>query len=120
MKAKYIIPILLLSLLSCSKEVSENELINEIESFSGLKLEEGQIDSIRYEYDSSFVDEVKTYLLYLNESQLDYIHSQLNDLPNFTNYRDSLTSYSVFENGEVEQVNFIPKRKLIVYSKAHL
>lgn len=105
---------------SCSEKVEENEIFNKIETFSGLKIEKEQVDSITYKHDYSFVDDVTLYILFINENQVSEIEKKLIELPHFTNYNDSLISYSVLKDGEIEQLNFIPQKKTLSYSIAHL
>lgn len=105
---------------TCSKKNEEDKIFNEIEKFSGLKIRKEFIDSVVYENDYSYVDNVDLYTLYLNEKHINKIKEQLNELSNFTNYNDTLISYSVFKNGTIEQVNFMSKDKIVSYSISHL
>lgn len=111
---------ILFILCACSKKVKEEKILNKIEKFSGLKINKEYVDSITYQNDYSYVDYVDLYTLYLNEKHINKIKKQLNELSNFTNYNDTLISYSIFKNGTVKQVNFILNRKIISYSTSHL
>ena len=119
-KVIYLISFFFFVFDSCSKNVKKDEVFEEIEIFSGFKIEEKYVDSIIYDYDYSYVDDVTLYTLYVNEKHIDKINEKLSKLPNFTNYNDTLISYSIFNNGQIKQVNFKPKSKMIYYSIANL
>lgn len=119
-KVIYLISFFFFVFYSCSKNVKKDEVFEEIEIFSGFKIEEKYVDSIIYDYDYSYVDDVTLYTLYVNEKHIDKINEKLSKLPNFTNYNDTLISYSIFNNGQIKQVNFKPKSKMIYYSIANL
>lgn len=122
MKVKIIciIGLFFIAFYSCSKNIKKGEVFSEIEIFSGFKIEKEYVDSIIYDYDYSYVDDVTLYTLYVNEKHIDKIKEKLSKLPNFTNYNDTLISYSIFKNGQIKQVNFKPKSKMIYYSIANL
>jgi len=119
-KVIYLISFFFFVFYSCSKNVKKDEVFEEIEIFSGFKIEEKYVDSIIYDYNYSYADDVTLYTLRLNEKYIDKIREKLNKLPNFINYNDTLISYSVFKSGQIKQVNFKPKSKMIYYSIANL
>lgn len=102
---------------SCDKKIDKEVLVKEIEAFSGLKINPNSIDSISYNYDISYRDDVTTYVLYLSDSDLRklFLESRKKDGFEFYSHMDSLSSFSKEKDNCLKQVNINLTQKWIVY-----
>jgi len=56
--------------IACERDVDYFLLTDEIESFSGLSLNESIIDSVNYDYKFSYRDDVISYVIYMPKADL--------------------------------------------------
>lgn len=107
-----LLPVLI---LSCNKEMDNEILMNEIESFSGLKINPKMIDSVEYE---SNLD-IYNYVLYLSDANLKklYLESQKVNGFEFYSHMDSFSSFTVTEKNCMKQLNINLTQKWVVYGE---